>query len=55
MSERAWARSTTAWSGVTADGVAVLTVRDTVGGGDRVHTCEVDSGARVLAIRHPAE
>ncbi len=43
------------WTGATTTaGTAVVTVRDDQGGGrERVHTCEVDAGGRVLAIRHP--
>jgi len=42
------------WDHETPDGGAVVTVTDTTpGGSDRVHSCEVDAGGRVLAIRHP--
>ncbi len=43
-----------AWDHATADGGAVVTVTDiSPGGGDRVHTCEVDAAAQVRAILHP--
>ena len=43
-----------AWSGPSAEGGGVVTVTDAGGaGGERLHTCAVDAGGRVLAIRHP--
>jgi hypothetical protein len=42
------------WSGMTEAGTGMVTVSDAAGaGGERVHTCEVDGGGRVLAVRHP--
>ena len=38
----------------TPEGTTVFVVTDAQGsGGERVHTCEVDASARVLAILHP--
>jgi hypothetical protein len=40
---------TATWRETTAADTAIVAVRD----GDRLHTCEVDSGLRVLRILHP--
>ncbi len=45
-----------AWTGLTKDGTAIVTVSDEdprATSGERVHTCEVDENAQVLAILHP--
>lgn len=45
---------TATWSGATADGGGMVTVTDAqAGGAERLHTCEVDAGGRVMAILHP--
>lgn len=40
-------------AGATAAGNAVFLVRYGLGGRDDLHSCEVDAGARVLALGHP--
>ncbi len=45
-----------AWTGLNPSGTATVTVSDVDAGaatGERVHACEVDANARVLAILHP--
>lgn len=45
---------TATWDHVTPKGTTVFTVTDAgAAGGERLHTCEVDDAARVLAILHP--
>lgn len=45
---------TATWDHATATGTTVFVVTDAGGsGGERLHTCEVDDAARVLAILHP--
>ena len=44
------------WSGETPTGNGIVTVSDDGGAGsERVHSCEVDAGGHVLAIRHVGE
>jgi hypothetical protein len=43
-----------AWSGATASGGGMVTATDAqAGGAERLHSCEVDAGGRVVAILHP--
>jgi hypothetical protein len=45
---------TASWTGETAEGLGVVTVRDQQGtAGERDHTCEVDAAGQVRAILHP--
>jgi hypothetical protein len=42
------------WSGPTAAGGGLVTVTDAQSvGAERLHSCEVDAGGRVVAILHP--